>query len=372
MKSFFLGLILFGAIIHVKSQKRNLTDSLKAFATSLIKKAQEKETFDKIAIAKFTTLNGGQTEFGSYISMRFGIYVEEEGKVSVIDIDNLQSILKEKNVDIKSLLDQKTVVELRKHNIDAVVVGRIGEIDRSSEFELLVRVMSIKGTVSSLASAQAYFQKDSRMIAVADELPLNKKNPIVSSTTVLSESPSEIDLPDYPLNSLCARMNLGDVSFTNSKNRDVLIKIYTTENTGFQRNQLYNNGTSGSNQSNQTYGNGWGNDNGGWNYGANNSGWGNVTNNTFRPTTSTWQGDLLVGIVDAIKIRKQPRATIISTSVLRTIIVKANSSETVTDLSAGIYEYGIYSAKPGGRDNLLIGSGRFQVKKCVDNPVTVE
>ena len=223
-------ILFFLAFLFLQAEavsQRNARDSLKNFTVRLVQKAMSKEKIRKIAIAEFTGLNKEPTVLSQYISELIAIYAENLDSVTIIDMHNLKSILKENNLDANAPLTEKTIVQIGKlADIDAVISGKMLTDNNKKDFQLLARVLSTSRMGTSLASAEEYFTLDNKMIAL---LGPASGTPQPRTGTSEPQSPPRIQIPPAQTNSACATMNLGDYCFSSSNRQDIEVKIFDEE-----------------------------------------------------------------------------------------------------------------------------------------------
>lgn len=213
-------------------------DSLRSYVNQLIRKALKKKNFKKIAVWDFTERGSQTSDFGRYVSDQLSIYATDIDNISVLDRQNLGSIIKEHKLkDKEFLIDKNALIELRKFSgADVVLVGNVRIFEKSDFFQLNTVIVDVN-TADRLAAKEDYIPADRRFIEVSGFVNDNSatkyssKSPSIegarlTASTSGTNTLNQISPPlKKTIESPCITSNTGDFCFVNQSKFSLIISV---------------------------------------------------------------------------------------------------------------------------------------------------
>jgi hypothetical protein len=234
MKPFLTSVFLFISVSCFSQRTAISTkDSLKSFLSRLIYKALTKKRFKKLVVLDFTDPFKKTSNVGIYVAEQLSIYATDVDSITILDRQNLESIIKEHKLKDKDfLVDPKALQEFGKFSgAEVLIVGKIAVFEKECSIQLYLKVVDIN-TAQTLSAAEEYIPMDERFADISglsmncfdtkeDDIPKPGKGHTRPTVTNEQYNNSQ-ELQDAG----CEDNNTGTCCFFNSTSQDLIVILY--------------------------------------------------------------------------------------------------------------------------------------------------
>lgn len=161
-------IMIIPGIGFAQKQKADTRDSIKAFTHKLISHALKTREFKKIAVWDFTDQQKEASNQGSYIAEQISIYAASNDSITVLDRQNVASIIREHRMKDKDhLIDQNEFLELGHFSgAEVLMVGKVVIFETECMLQLYLKIVDAN-TAQTLAADEKYISVDKQFADVA-------------------------------------------------------------------------------------------------------------------------------------------------------------------------------------------------------------